>query len=94
LNNPRTLGDIFRGMFREMGIEKPIEQHRAVNLWPEVVGERVAGLSEALKIEHGVLTVQVSSPVWRNELAFMKAEIIQKLNTALNKSVVKDIKFT
>jgi predicted nucleic acid-binding Zn ribbon protein len=90
----RTLGDVFKNMFRDLGIEKPIEQSKAVNLWPNVVGERVSEVATAEKIENGIMIVRVSSPVWRNELIFMKADIINKLNTALNKHVVKDIKFT
>ena len=90
----KTISSVFRGLFKDMGIEKPIEQHKAVNVWSEVVGDRVAEISTAEKIENGILTVSVKTPVWRNELVFLKADIIKKLNTALKKNVVKDIKFT
>jgi predicted nucleic acid-binding Zn ribbon protein len=53
----------------------------------------VAEISSAEKIEKGVLYVKVDSPVWRNELVFMKSDIISRLNKALSKPVVKDIKF-
>ncbi len=93
MNKVQDIGQVFKALFKDLGIEKSIEQHKAVNIWPEIAGERVAGLSKAEKIERGVLYVKVESPVWRNELVFLKAEIIKKMNTALHKSVVKDIKF-
>ena len=58
------------------------------------MGERVAEVSQAEKIEKGVLFVRVESPVWRNELSFMKQNLIENINKKLNKQIVKDIKFT
>lgn len=93
MNKVENIGSVFKNLFRDLGIEKPIEQNRAVNIWPELVGQRISEVSKAEKIEKGVLFVKVDSPVWRNELVFMKAEFIKKINTALKQSVVKDIKF-
>ena len=93
MSQSQNIGNIFQKMFKDLGIDKPMQQYQAVNLWPQVAGERVAEISTAEKIEKGVLYVRVDSPVWRNELVFMKSDIIQKLNKALSKSVVKDIKF-
>jgi predicted nucleic acid-binding Zn ribbon protein len=90
----QVLGNVFTRLFRDLGIEKAIQQNFAVTRWPEIVGERIAEISEAVRIENGVLFVTVSSPVWRNELVFMKAELMKRINEALKKNIVKDIKFT
>jgi len=90
----RVLGNVFAQLFRDLGIDKAIQQNMAVTHWAEVVGERISQISEAEKIESGVLYVKVSSPVWRNELVFMKSNLINSVNEALAKNVVKDIKFT
>ena len=90
----QPIGNVFAKLFRDLGIDKAIQQNMAVNRWAEVVGERIAEISEAEKIENGTLYVKVSSPVWRNELAFMKNNLIKNMNTALEKNIVKDIKFT
>ncbi len=90
----QIIGNVFTQLFRDLGIDKAIQQNMAVCKWAEIVGERIAQISEAERIENGVLTVKVSSPVWRNELVFMKASLINKVNEALAKTVVKDIKFT
>jgi len=94
MSNSQALGQIFKDLFRDLGIARSIEQHGALAIWDEVVGERVAGLTQPERIERGILTVRVNSPVWRNELVFMKADIVRKINETLNKDVVKDIKFT
>ncbi|MCF7826874.1 MAG: DUF721 domain-containing protein [Candidatus Marinimicrobia bacterium] len=90
----QVIGNVFTQLFRDLGIEKAIQQNMAVSRWAEIVGERIAQISEAERIENGVLIVKVSSPVWRNELVFMKTSLINSVNEALAKTVVKDIKFT
>ena len=90
----KVIGNVFAQLFQDLGISKAIEQNQAVVKWPEIVGERIAEVSEAQKIENGVLYVRVNSPVWRNELTFMKRNLINSVNETLEKNLVKDIKFT
>lgn len=94
MTRAKPIGNVFAELFRDLGIDKAIEQNKAVVDWPEIVGERVAEVSHAEKIEKGVLFVKVESPVWRNELSFMKRNLIENINKALKKNIVKDIKFT
>ncbi|NQV41088.1 MAG: DUF721 domain-containing protein [Candidatus Marinimicrobia bacterium] len=90
----QVIGNVFTQLFRDLGIDKAIQQNMAVSRWSEIVGERISEISEAERIENGVLFVKVSSPVWRNELVFMKSNLISSVNEALAKTVVRDIKFT
>jgi len=89
----RALGNVFTQLFKDLGIDKAIQQNMAVSRWSEIVGDRISQISKAEKIEQGVLYVQVNSPVWRSELVFMKSNLINSMNEALAKNVVKDIKF-
>ncbi len=90
----QVIGNVFTQLFHDLGINKTIQQNMAVSRWSEIVGERIAQISEAERIENGVLHIKVSSPVWRNELVFMKSNLINSVNEKLAKNVVKDIKFT
>jgi len=94
MSRSEAIGSVFARLFRDLGIDRAIQQNVAVNRWAEIVGERIAEVSEAERIEKGVLFVKVSSPVWRNELVFMKAGLIKNINETLGKNIVKDIKFT
>jgi len=80
-------------MLRKFGIENAIAQNNALNLWGEIVGEKVAKNTEPDRVEHGVIIVKVSSPTWRQELYFQKNEIIKKINNKIGKNVIKDIRF-
>ena len=80
-------------MLRKFGIENAIAQNNALNIWNEIVGEKVAKHTEPSSVEHGVIIVKVSSPAWRQELFFQKNEIIKKLNNTIGKNVIRDIRF-
>ena len=90
-NDPQSVGAILKSLIKKMGYEKKLSELDAVNLWSEVVGDKIAQVSRAEKIVDGVLTVRVSNPVWRQQMIFLKQELIAGINARLGKPVVKDI---
>lgn len=79
-------------LLRREGIESAVLQNKAMIIWKEVVGEMIAKEATAEDIKHGTLVVRTTTPVWRNELVLRKGEIVKKLNNALGKRVIRDIK--
>tara|TARA_B100000315_G_scaffold222958_1_gene227375 strand:- start:532 stop:807 length:276 start_codon:yes stop_codon:yes gene_type:complete len=80
-------------LLRKTGLEKGVMQQNALLLWADIVGDSVAENTEAERIDHGVLMVKTSTPVWRQELQFQKKDIVKKLNKKLGKNIIKDIRF-
>jgi predicted nucleic acid-binding Zn ribbon protein len=80
-------------MLRKFGIENAIAQNNALNIWSEIVGEKVAKHTEPDRVEHGIMIIKVSSPTWRQELYFQKTEIIKKINNKIGRNVIRDIRF-
>ena len=78
---------------KNTGLENGVAQQKAIEVWCEIVGEKVAKNTNAESIEHGTLTVKTKNPVWRQELLFQKKEIIKKLNKKLKKNIIKEIRF-
>lgn len=84
-----ALGQLVQGL----GIEKTLTQFNAVTSWPEIVGEQIARVTEARRMDNGVLFVSVATAPWRAELTMRRIEIVEKINTALGKKVVREIRF-
>ncbi|MBN1398342.1 MAG: DUF721 domain-containing protein [Bacteroidetes bacterium] len=80
-------------LINDLGIKKKLVEVDAVVHWEEVVGKKIAQMTEATRITKGVLFVSVKTSTWRNELTIRKKEIIEKLNNFIGKEIVKDIKF-
>jgi len=80
-------------MLHKFGIDNAVAQNKALNIWNEAVGEKIAKNTEPDRVEHGVIIVKVSSPTWRQELYFQKKDIIQKINNIIGKNIIRDIRF-
>jgi predicted nucleic acid-binding Zn ribbon protein len=74
------------------GLDSAVRQNKALLIWEEVVGKAVAENCIPEEMKKGVLIVRARTPVWRNEIAIKKKEIIEKLNTKLGKETIKDIR--
>lgn len=88
----KELREILTALLRKEGLENAVLQNKALSIWRDVVGEAIADRATPEEIKHGTLVVRAETPVWRNELVFRKGEILQKLNNALGKQVIRDIK--
>lgn len=64
-----------------------------ITSWQELVGEQIAKVTQAQRMENGVLFVGVSTAPWRAELSMKRLEIMAKINAAFGKKVVHEIRF-
>ena len=88
-----SIGDAVKEFLQSQGFTEKIEQADVIRMWPEIVGEQVASMTEAKRISKGLLTVKVADSAWRNELVYMRETLRRKINSRIGKDLVKDIKF-
>ncbi len=91
---PRPLSKSLSILLKSLGIENRIKQNEIIVRWPEIVGEKLSKVTTADKIENGILFVRVTNSAWRNELIYMKTEIINRIYSSLNTDIIRDIRFT
>ena len=80
-------------LIKKRGLEKGINQQKAVEVWGEVVGQKIKEHTEPLEVKFGVLTVKTTNSVWRQELQFQKNNIVKSINKKLIKTTIKDVRF-
>ena len=61
--------------------------------WDALVGPSIAANAQPAVFKGKLLLVHVSSSVWLQQLQFLKAEMIRKINAAFGQPMVEDIKF-
>ncbi len=88
-----SIGRILPDLVKKLGLEKGMDQHRAIIEWPGTVGSDIAAHTEPVAVRGRRLVVRVSNPVWMNELIFLKPKILKRLNDSLGKQVIQDILF-
>jgi predicted nucleic acid-binding Zn ribbon protein len=87
------LGNAIRDLCRNWGIDKKLKEHKVIAQWLSIVGERIAREAQPVSVRDGKLFVHVEKAVWRNELTFMKRELISKVNRNIGVPLIHDIVF-
>lgn len=85
-NQPRSVGRILSG-------QAHLSVLRLTEAWPDVVGPAAAGHCRPASFAKGRLVVSADSSAWANELDFLAAEIMPRLEALLGVGVVREIKF-
>jgi len=76
---------------RNPALQTRLEEAIAVEAWEKTVGPQIANHARALKVEAGVLWVEVDHSVWRTELHHRKRQILEKLNEGALKAPITDL---
>ena len=78
--------------FRRLGLERERLGWQAVEQWAGIVGPRVSRHTRAVGFERGTLRVEVEGSAWLHELAFLKRDLIRKINGQLGQDLVRDVR--
>jgi predicted nucleic acid-binding Zn ribbon protein len=90
---PTTFDKALSSALDSLGLSNKIKQYDVINLWSSIVGQQIATVASAERIEKGILFVHVKTSPWRNELIFLKKTLIKKINEEMHQEVVNDIVF-
>ena len=93
ISEPKSMNNAIANALQQLGIGPKMKQFEMLERWPSIVGKQIALIATAERIHDGKLFVCVSRPTWRNELTFLKKELIRKINSTMNQEIVKDIIF-
>lgn len=87
------IGNILSDALNKFRTGSDLELVSIFSIWKNVFGEVIANNSKPAGFKGEILIVYVSSPVWIQELQYYKKNMITKINDALGKELVCDIKF-
>lgn len=90
---PVAVGDALRKLTGSLGITTRLSEYDVLTGWDRIVGEQIARVSTAERIEHGILYVGVRSAPWRNELTMRRQEILERIHRATGRKVIREIRF-
>jgi hypothetical protein len=88
-----SIGAVLEHSLKRLDLAARLDDYAIWPVWNDVVGATIARNAQPEKIRNGTLFVKVSSPVWMQQLQFMKDMIAGKLNQRLKAERVKNIFF-
>jgi len=79
-------------ILKQRGWEKQLDLHSIFDRWPDLVSEDAGEHASPLKIERGVLWLEVENSSWLAQLQYEKFEMLDNLNDFLSLGRLSDIK--
>jgi hypothetical protein len=90
---PEKIGSLIDSILSERGYLNICKEWDVVAKWKDIVGEKLASVTECTRMEDGRLYVKVTSASWRNEITYLKYEIIKKIKKETDCTSLNDIVF-
>ncbi len=92
-NNFIQLGKIVDQLLESYNLQKKVKESSVLTIWQEIVGKKIARITEPIKVQDGKLFIHVSSSSWRNELVLLKPKIKEKIALSIGEKIITDIIF-
>jgi hypothetical protein len=90
--DPVSIGDVVDRLMQEGAFSRGMPIATLMSRWPELVGERLAGATEPVSLERGVLVVRASDGPWGAQATFLADAIRTKADEALGGDQVASIR--
>lgn len=84
-------GDVLKEFFSRPYVAAKIAEGKLPDTWREVVGDRAADHTTALKLENHILYAHLSSSVIRSELFYRRETIATEINRLLGVRLVNAV---
>lgn len=91
-SEPESMGEAVLEALEGMGLTEQARVFQIARVWEQAVGPQIAARTAPYGFNRGVLIVKTATAAWQNELVFLKDSLIRRINEALGKPMVKDIK--
>ena len=89
-SNSEHISEILQRFLREEGLETPLNQHRLINSWSEVMGQGIMKYTGDIFIKNQTLYVQIRSSVLKQDLMMSRQALVKRLNEHINAQVITD----
>lgn len=89
--DPISIRQLIDKVMLDSDTRDTVMQQRASYLWTEVVGPGVNRFTFRRYVERGVLHVYITSASLKNDLSFLRQNIIKEINSRLGSEVINDI---
>ncbi len=87
----QTLSEVLKNFVSDNKLEKGLDKVAVRDVWENIMGPAITKYTQNIKLERDTLFVQLTSSVLREELSYGKQKIIDNLNEALGKELIKKL---
>lgn len=87
-----SISRLLPSLVQEKGWERQLDLHSIFPKWREIVGEEMSEHARPIKVDRGVLWLEVENSSWLQQLQYEKIELLESLNRFLRQARLKEVK--
>jgi predicted nucleic acid-binding Zn ribbon protein len=90
---PARIGDVLQERIAALGWGRRLREEEVVTGWDDAVGPQIAAHARPSHVVNRRLTVVTESPVWTQQLALLKPELLRRIAARFGPDAVTDLFF-
>lgn len=87
------ISEVIQELLKKNNMKSRLDETTITQKWEEVVGKTMAKYTQKVHVNKGILYVEVTSSVARNELVMNRSLLIERLNQTTGSETITDIIF-
>ncbi len=91
METPLELGDIIAQLRKTTDLGTQMDQAAIWEKWPEIVGDPLWFHGKPVKFRRKKLYIEVDSPPWMHNYAYVKPDILSRINGLAGYELVQDL---
>lgn len=91
LSNENSIAEVLNEIIQKNNLQAGMDQVAVREAWAGIMGNGVNSYTREVQLKGSTLYVALTSSVLREELHYGKAKIVQMINDALGKEVIKEV---
>lgn len=85
------LGDALKNFMDKSRLKSGVQALKIDNVWEDIMGKTIANYTDKLEIIGETLFINTAVGPLKQELAFQKEKIIERVNEAMGERVIKSV---
>lgn len=90
---PEKIDSILGDILSERGYLTICKEYEVVAKWKEIVGKKISEVTECSRVENGIIYVKVFSAAWRQEIVYLKPQLLSQIKRQTDCTTITDIVF-
>lgn len=90
-HNLKTVGETLQKILQENNLSNKIDQSVVTTSWEKIAGPLFARHTKRIFMKDAKIYLEINSPALKNELLFLKGDLIKNINAYLGKERVKEV---
>ncbi len=90
-SNELSLKDAIDLLMKHYHMDDRYKFEQIKSKWESIVGKLIAQRTEKMVLKNSILYITVNSSALKQELNFLKAQIVQRINEEAGKEIVREV---